>query len=409
MFEKDNSYYTVWIVFGHVIGVYSQHTILAGIAIHFITALSIGIVIGTFLYKTGIMEISKPLNGLFYGLFTGTVVFFLWSIPVQQFILSPETAKTVAMLNTSLTEQQILQNYERNLHIVLLQNFIRNLLFGITLGLTSSLLSIKIGKRFRCPKCQISFSRVDMIKKHLHKIHYENIPQKKVVILGGGFGGVEALKKLQKGFENDIQVDITIINRDNFLLFTPMLHEVISGMIETSHIAIPLRSFCKRAKFIEADIERIDIEKGKIFLRNSLFVSKGENFDKDPYRHFQIEFDYLLVSLGGETNYYNNKNIEQSSFSMKTLYDANSLRSHIISTLEQSDVLDNDNSVEYKRKKNLLTYVVVGGGFSGVETVGEINEFIRECVKQHYHNIDKSDLKVVLGSASGKIRPEMRE
>ncbi|MEJ7642184.1 MAG: hypothetical protein WKF36_08320 [Candidatus Nitrosocosmicus sp.] len=75
LFENDNNYYTVWIVFGHVIGVYSQHTILAGIAIHFITALSIGIVIGTFLYKTGIMEISKSLNGLFYGLFTGTVVF----------------------------------------------------------------------------------------------------------------------------------------------------------------------------------------------------------------------------------------------------------------------------------------------------------------------------------------------
>jgi hypothetical protein len=185
MFEKDNNYYTVWIVFGHVIGIYSQYTILAGITIHFITALSIGIVIGTFLYKTGIMEISKPLNGLFYGLFTGTVVFLLWSIPVQQFILSPETAKTVALMNTSLTEQQILQNYEKNLHIVLLQNFIRNLSFGITLGLTSSLLSIKIGKRFRCPKCQISFSRVDLIKKHLQRIHYENIPQKKVVILGG--------------------------------------------------------------------------------------------------------------------------------------------------------------------------------------------------------------------------------
>ncbi len=409
LFEKDNNYYTVWIVFGHVIGVYSQYTILAGIAIHFITALSIGIVIGTFLYKTGLMEISKPLNGLLYGLFTGTVVFLLWSIPVQQFILSPETAKTVAMMNTSLTEQQILQNFEKNLHIVLLQNFIRNLLFGITLGLTSSLLSIKIGKRFRCPKCQISFSRVDLIKKHLQRIHYENIPQKKVVILGGGFGGVEALKKLQKGFENNIQVDITIINRDNFLLFTPMLHEVISGMIETSHIAIPLRSFCKRAKFIEADVERIDIEKGNIFLRNSLFVSKGENFDKDPYRHFQIEFDYLLVSLGGETNYHNNKNIKQSSFSMNTLYDANSLRLHIISTLEQSDILDSDNSVEYKRKKNLLTYVVVGGGFSGVETVGEINEFIRECVKQHYHNIDKNDIKVILVSASGKILPEMGE
>jgi NADH:quinone reductase (non-electrogenic) len=97
--------------------------------------------------------------------------------------------------------------------------------------------------------------------------------------------------------------------------------------------------------------------------------------DKDLIHHFQIEYDKLLVSLGGETNYYNNKKIMQSSFSMKTLYAVNSIRSHIITTLEQADTLDNDKLDEYKRKRNLLTYVVVGGGFSGVETVGEINEF----------------------------------
>jgi NADH dehydrogenase len=73
--------------------------------------------------------------------------------------------------------------------------------------------------------------------------------------------------------------------------------------------------------------------------------------DKDHYRHFQIEYDYLLISLGGETNYYNSEKIKQNSFSMKTLNDANSLRSHIISTFEQADTLDNYNPVEIKRKK----------------------------------------------------------
>jgi NADH dehydrogenase len=94
---------------------------------------------------------------------------------------------------------------------------------------------------------------------------------------------------------------------------------------------------------------------------------------------------------------------------MKTLYDANSLRSHVIGTLEQADILDSDNPGEYNRKKNLLTYTVVGGGFSGVETVGEINEFIRESIRQYYHNIDIKDLKVILVSASNKILPEMDE
>ena len=403
------NYYLIWIIFGHVIGVYSNYTILAGIAIHFITALFIGIVLGLFLYKTGILEINKPLNGLFYGLFTGTVVFFLWAIPVQHLILNHQTVKTIALMNPSLSEQTISNNLQKDLILALIQNCTRNLIFGITLGLTTSFLSIKLGKRFRCPKCNVSFSKVEIIKKHLYKIHNKKVNPKKVVILGGGFSGVEALKKLQKAFEDDVDVDITLINKDNFLLFTPMLHEVVSGMIETSHIAIPLRSFCKRARFIEADVELIDIEKRKIFLKSSLPLNRDNYLDKDLFHHFQIEFDYLLVSLGGETNYYNNRKITQSSFSMKTLYDANSIRSHIITTLELADTLDNDKPDEYKRKRNLLTYVVVGGGFSGVETIGEINEFIRESVKQYYHNIENKDINVILVSSSNGILPEMEE
>jgi NADH dehydrogenase len=408
-FYENGDYYTIWLIFGHVIGVYSHYTILAGIAIHFLTASFIGIVLGIFLYKTGILEISKLLNGLFYGLFTGTVVFLLWSIPIQQLILNHTTAKTIALMHPSLAQQAILNNLEKNLIIALLQNYARNLIFGITLGLTSSFLSIKLGKRFQCPKCNISFSKVDMIKRHLSKIHNEKITPKKVVVLGGGFAGIEAIKKLQKAFEDDVDIDITLVNKDNFLLFTPMLHEVISGMIETSHIAIPLRSFCKRARFIEADVENIDIEKRKIFLRNSISLGKSEDVDKDTFHDFQIEFDYMIISLGGETNYYGNQKIMQSSFSMKTLYDANSLRSHIITTLELADTLDSDNPYEYKRKMNLLTYLVVGGGFSGVETAGEINEFIRESVRQYYHNVDIKDINVVLVSSSDKILPEMQE
>ena len=312
-------------------------------------------------------------------------------------------------MNPSISEQAISNNLQKDLILALIQICTRNLIFGITLGLTTSFLSIKLGKRFRCPKCNVSFSKVEMIKKHLYKIHNKKVNQKKVVILGGGFSGVEALKKLQKAFEDDVNVDITLINKDNFLLFTPMLHEVVSGMIETSHIAIPLRSFCKRARFIEADVEFIDLEKRKIILKNSLPLSTDDSLDKDLFHHFQIEYDYLLVSLGGETNYYNNKKIMQSSFSMKTLYDANSIRSHIITTLEQADTLDNDKLDEYKRKRNLLTYVVVGGGFSGVETVGEINEFIRESVKQYYHNIEIKDINVILVSSSNRILPEMEE
>ena len=137
-FYENGDYYTIWLIFGHVIGVYSHYTILAGIAIHFLTASFIGIVLGIFLYKTGILEISKPLNGMFYGLFTGTVSIFVMVNSVQQLILNHTTAKTIALMHPSLSQQAILNNLEKNLIIVLLQNYARNLIFGITLGLTSS-------------------------------------------------------------------------------------------------------------------------------------------------------------------------------------------------------------------------------------------------------------------------------
>ncbi|MGD9535328.1 MAG: NAD(P)/FAD-dependent oxidoreductase [Candidatus Nitrosocosmicus sp.] len=419
---SQGNYHTVWIIFGHVIGVYSQYTILAGILIHFVTALSIGLVLGVFLYKSGLLEISKPVNGLLYGLFTGAVVFLLWAIPVQQLILNPETSRTMVSMNPMVTEQQVLENINKNLIIALVQSFVRNLIFGIMLGLVSSYLTIKLGKRFRCPRCNISFSRVDLINKHLSQIHCEKIPQIKIVILGGGFGGIEALKKLQRDFENEVRVDITIVNKENFFLFTPMLHEVVSGMIETSHIAVPIRSFCKRARFVEAEVEKIDLENKTILLRNKVIGGRIQNNNNkndennisnaeyiDPYNHFKIDYDYLLFGLGGKTNYHGNKELKDVTYSMKNLEDANLIRSHIISSLEQADILADSNPIEFQRKKNLIRYLVVGGGFSGVETVGEINEFIRECVKTYYHNIDISDIEIILVNSGSRIIPEMDE
>src|SRR5947209_17010173 len=100
-------YYLTWMAFGHVIGVYSPSStaIIAGIAIHLITAISIGIAVGVFLYKTGILNISKLSNGLLYGLLAGSIVFAVFFIPVYQFILSPEITRTMAAVKVSTTSQ----------------------------------------------------------------------------------------------------------------------------------------------------------------------------------------------------------------------------------------------------------------------------------------------------------------
>jgi hypothetical protein len=138
-------YYTSWIIFGHVIGVYSSYAAIAGFIIHLITAASIGIVVGIFLYKTNILNISKPINGLIYGIFAGTIIFVLWAISINEFILIPENFKTTADMNPLLTEQEVSQQIQSNKLNIFLNSLFLNLLFGITVGLVSSYLSIKFG------------------------------------------------------------------------------------------------------------------------------------------------------------------------------------------------------------------------------------------------------------------------
>jgi len=119
---------------------------------------------------------------------------------------------------------------------------------------------MKFGARYRCPSCDISFSRIDILQNHLLFVHTDDYDKhqttrKRIVILGGGFGGVSVLKKLQNHFQTDVSVDITMVSKDNYLLFTPMLHEIASGMIETRHIVTPIREFCNRSRFYCATVK----------------------------------------------------------------------------------------------------------------------------------------------------------
>ena len=432
-------YYLSWIVFAHVIGVYSsQSVIVAGIAIHMVTAISIGVIVGIFLYKTGILIISKFSNGVIYGLLAGSAVFVIFYIPVQQFVLTPETARTLSeMESPRITQAEATQEISNNIINIMIGSLITHLVFGITLGVISSLLSIKFGARYRCKECDISFSRIDSYQKHIEAIHgAKPIKQKRILILGGGFAGMEVLKKLQKEFQNDVSIDITLVSRDNFFLFTPMLHEVSAGTIETRHIATPIRAFCKRARFYEANIESIDLRSKAVVISHRIgkditssgspFLSPSSSFysknnkqeDKDRRKH-TLPYDYLVIALGSETKFFGLKDMEENAFTMKNLGDAIILRNHILNMLEQAD-LEHENH-EIKRK--LTTFVVVGGGFGGVETVGALNDFVRDSIKTYYHNIiDNSNknpnedhnkntcyTKIILVSSTERLLPEMDE
>ena len=395
-------YYLSWIVFGHVIGVYSSAAIIAGIGIHMVTAISIGVVIGIFLYKTGILNISKPSNGIIYGIFAGTAVFIIFFIPVYQFVLTPETVNTLQEF-TDDEKELIESELSSEWLTVLVSSLVTHLIFGITVGLVSSLLSIKFGTRYRCPKCDISFSRIDSYQKHIELVHgTKPIDLKRILILGGGFAGIKILQQLQKEFQDNIDIDITIVSRDNFFLFTPMLPEVAASAIETRHILTPIRSFCKRARFYEANIDSINLEAKEVAIRYNI-GKKQSNTLNDKIK--LLKYDYLVLALGGETNFFGIDSASKNAFTIKTIGDALLLRNHVINMLEQADM-------EYENielQKSLMTFVVVGGGFSGVETVGELNDFVRDSVKQYYHNIDTKYIKIILINSGSRILPEVSD
>src|SRR6058998_3401989 len=417
-------YYVTWVAFGHVIGVHSSNAAFAGIAIHTITAISIGIVIGVFLYKTGMLNISKLSNGLLYGLFAGTVVLIIFFIPVYMLILQPEINRILATImpetydeygTPSSLQNKVNQNMSHETYdeysttsshysflLVIVSYIIMHLVFGIIVGVTSSALSIKFGSRYRCTKCDISFSRIDSYQKHVELVHGEKpIQQIRILILGGGFAGIEVLRQLQKTFQNDIRIDITLVSRDNFFLFTPMLPEISSGMIETRHIVTPLRAFCNRAKFYETEVESIDLGNKEVVITHRI----GKPTNPIEWRSHILKYDYLVISLGSETNFYGISEAAKQAFTLKSLGDAIVLRNHVISMLEQADIEHEDLDL----RKRLLTFVVVGGGFSGVEIVGELNDFILDSIKYFYHNLQKSYARIILINSGGRILPEVTE
>jgi NADH dehydrogenase len=430
-------YDLTWIVFGHIVGVNHplSSTVIAGITIHIITGISIGIISGIFLYKTNILNISKPSNGLYYGLFTGTLVYLIFAIPVEQFVLNPEFKVTLSGVSKNIDgryqengngirqgAQGPTNNTNNNVTFSTIQLYSvifsvsTNLLFGITLGLVASLLSIRLGTRYRCPSCDISFPRIDTLQNHLQFVHGNKpINRKKIVIVGGGFGGVTVLNKLQNRFQTDVSVDITMISKDNYLLFTPMLHEIASGMIETRHIVTPIRTFCKRSRFYCAEVESIDLENKTVEIRSSLSPVLHGTQNSINYMEgnsTSLHYDYLVITVGSETRFFGMSDVQQNAFTVKTLNDAIRLRNHIIYLLEQADQLVTESNYDNKlvrSQEELLTFVIVGGGFAGVETAGELNDFIRDSVHDYYHNIDKNNIKIVIIQSGNRLLPEMSE
>jgi NADH dehydrogenase len=212
----------------------------------------------------------------------------------------------------------------------------------------------------------------------------------RVVILGGGFGGMYTAMALEQIFADDPHFELTVVNQDNFLLFTPMLHEVAASDLDLTHIVSPARKLLRHSRFVNGEVERVDVE------RRTVVVAHG-----DEGRRHELRYDHLVLGLGSVTNFYDLPGLSERAFTMRTLGDAIALRNRLIGGMEEASVV-----ADPAERARLLTFVVAGGGFAGVETIAAINDFARET-RSFYPGIREGDIRMVLVHSGDRILPEL--
>ena len=210
----------------------------------------------------------------------------------------------------------------------------------------------------------------------------------RVVVVGGGFGGVAVARHLERLRGASGKVDITLVSRDNFFVLTPLLFEACSGRLELRHCAQPIRPALRRTRFVEAALERVDVE------RRIVHAVAAEGIA------YELPYDQLVVALGAATNVSLIPG-SANAFTFKTMADALLLRNHVIERFERADA-----APDPALRQRCLTFVIVGGGLVGVELLGELTAFA-EDVLRYYPRLRREELRFHLFEAGARILPEV--
>ncbi len=212
---------------------------------------------------------------------------------------------------------------------------------------------------------------------------------KRIVILGGGFGGVYAARDLEKLFAPG-EAEISLVNRENYFVFQPLLPEVISGSIGLTDTVAPIRRLLSRTNLYVREIESVDLRRSIVTLAPGIRP-----------RQLELPYDYLVIAAGSATNFSGMSGLAEHAIPFRTLGDALRLRNRVLEALEEAD---NEQDPGFRRR--LLTFVVAGGGFSGVEAIAELNDLLRGSAR-HYRNIRPEEIQCVLVHSRDLILQEM--
>jgi NADH:quinone reductase (non-electrogenic) len=218
--------------------------------------------------------------------------------------------------------------------------------------------------------------------------------KQRIAILGGGFAGMRVAEYLEGQLGGSAL--ITLVSETNALLFTPMLSEVAGSSLEPSHISTPLRSSLHSTRFIRARVAGIDLAARQVSLAPGATGTGEDGGENIPY-------DHLVLALGAVSNYLGMSNLEKFSFNFKTLLDAIRIRNHVIEMFERAD-REPDPSL----RKPILTFVIAGGGFAGIELAGALNDFARGILAD-YPSLHPEELSVIVVHSRDQILPELSE
>jgi NADH dehydrogenase len=213
--------------------------------------------------------------------------------------------------------------------------------------------------------------------------------EKRILILGGGFGGVYTARHLEKLLKPN-QASLSLVNRENYWVYQPMIPEVISGAIGLTNVVAPIRQLCSRTELVMREVEAIDLKKKVVT------VSPGFR----P-RKMELSYDYLVIALGSTTKFTGMPGMLEHARPFRTLAEAMALRNHVINVLEEAE-----GEADPATRSKLLTFVEAGGGFSGVEVIAELNDFVHE-VKRRFPRLRSEKHRCLLVHSGDRILPEM--
>lgn len=212
--------------------------------------------------------------------------------------------------------------------------------------------------------------------------------QTRIVIVGGGFGGLKVAQTLEKLIRLGDSVEVTLISRDNFLLFTPFLTEVLGGVLDEADVISPIRAFLKKTNFVMGEVTHVDMAAKTVTYRRPL-TDETET----------VQADHLVLSLGSTSSFHGQKDVERLAFTLKSLDDATLLRNHLMASLEQA----NEESDGVARR-SFLTVMVVGAGYTGVEAAGSIRDMMKQAARS-YPRVRPDEIRVLLVDMAEQILP----